>query len=218
MIDRWKHFSISVWLGGGAWMPACKFWQIHRIWQILPNLCGLVQFYANLAFGKNLDLASSSHCDLAQEEGQTHANVCKFTPRLSNSQNIQSQHNWTDYVNLCKWLQMISSSVWQPEIQVLWCLGGRAWLHANPNQPWELCGNSCRSPLISSKFLDVFLKICSMTSAQQQIHANSHQHCENLCRFVKICQIFAFHVNLSKWGPIALLWLTTAHIVPLEIL
>lgn len=45
---------------------------------------------------------------LAQEEGQTHANVCKFTPRLSNSQNIQSQHNWTD---LCKSMQMISNDI-----------------------------------------------------------------------------------------------------------
>lgn len=159
MTDRWKHFGISVWLGGGAWMPTCKFWQIHRIWQILPNLCGLVQFYANLAFGKNLDLASS-YCDCwLRRRGrlmQMYANLHQGCPIHKTFRvNIIGQI----YVNLCKWLQMMSS-VWQPEIQVLWCLGGRAWLHANPNQPWELCGNSCRSPLISGKFLDVFMKIC----------------------------------------------------------
>lgn len=152
MIDRWKHFSISLWLGGGDWMPACKFWQIHRIWHILPNLCGLVQFYANLAFGIIIIIPLWL---LVQEEGQTHANLHQGCPIHKTFRvNIIGQI----YVNLCRWPQMMSS-VWQPEIQVLWCLGGRAWLHANPNQPWELCGNSYRSPLISGKFLDVFMKI-----------------------------------------------------------
>lgn len=111
MIDRWKHFSISVWLGGGAWVPACKFWQIHRIWQILPNLCGLVQFYANLAFGKNLDSASSSsHCDCwLRRRGrlmQMYANLHQGCPIHKTFRvNIIGQI----YVNLCKWLQMISS-------------------------------------------------------------------------------------------------------------
>lgn len=154
---------------------------------------------------------------LAQEEGQTHANVCKFTPRLSNSQNIQSQHNWTD---LCKSMQMTSNDVislttWDTGSLML----GRQSLAACKSKPtvralWKFMQ-------ISTNLRQIFRRLyenMSMTSAQQQIDANSHQHCENLYRFVKICQIFAFHANLSKWGPIALLWLTTAHIVPLEIL
>lgn len=103
MTDRCTHFSIEWGVGGGAWTHACKFGQIHRIWQILPNLCELVQFCANLAFGIIIPLWL-----LTQEEGQAYANLCKFTPWLSNSWNIQSQHNWTD---LCKPMQMTANVV-----------------------------------------------------------------------------------------------------------
>lgn len=98
--DRCTHFSIEWGLGGSVWMPACKFVQTYRICQILPNLCELVQFYANLAFGI-IPLWL-----LAQEEGQMYANLHR---RLSRSCNfIQSLGNWT---SLCKSMQTTSNDV-----------------------------------------------------------------------------------------------------------
>lgn len=142
---------VTVWLTGGHISALSEGWEavsgcLHvnlykhtefvRFFQIYVNLCNYMQIWP----------LASSHCDgWLRRRGkcmQIYTRVCPVHAILF------SLGNWTGLCKLCKRPQMMSLA-WQPEIQVLWCLGGRAWLHANPNQVWEICGNSCRSALIS---------------------------------------------------------------------